>query len=415
MKLQDLKKLDIPKNPGVYYFRDNLGILYIGKATDLQSRVRSYFGADLIETRGPHIVDMVTKARAVSFQETDSVLESLILEANEIKKFQPYYNTKEKDNKSYNYVIITKEDYPKVLIVRGRELEKQKTGASVPALRDVKIDSFFGPFPSGESLRIALRIIRKIFPFRDKSSIQKDKAEFYKQIGLTPDMSDSQVKQTYKESIENIKLFFKGKKKKLISELEKKMMFFAKEESFEKAQEIKKKIFALNHINDVSLIKEDFFGGNNSYDKDSDYKIEAYDVAHMSGKNMVGVMTVVKDGLPEKSLYRKFIIKDIESSNDTKALRQILERRFAHPEWVYPNLLVIDGGVAQKNVAHAFLKQYGLAIAVVSVVKDEKHKPKAIMGPKDIIKKYKKEILLANYESHRFAIGFYRTKQRKII
>ena len=114
MKLQDLKKLDIPKNPGVYYFRDNLGILYIGKATDLQSRVRSYFGADLIETRGPHIVDMVTKARAVSFQETDSVLESLILEANEIKKFQPYYNTKEKDNKSYNYVIITKEDYPKV-------------------------------------------------------------------------------------------------------------------------------------------------------------------------------------------------------------------------------------------------------------------------------------------------------------
>ena len=197
MKLKNLQKLDIPKNPGVYRFMDNSEVLYIGKATDLRSRVRSYFGADLIETRGPHIVDMVTKAKTIKWQETDSVLEALILEANEIKKNQPYYNTKEKDNKSYNYVVITKEDFPKVLLLRGRELEKYKAGINSSILRGSKIGSIFGPFPGGESLKIALRIIRKIFPFRDNRSIQKDKVEFYKQLGLTPDLSDSNIKKKY--------------------------------------------------------------------------------------------------------------------------------------------------------------------------------------------------------------------------
>ncbi len=413
MKLNDYKKLDIPKNPGVYFFMAGSEILYVGKATDLISRVRSYFGADLIQTRGPHIVDMVTKAKTVKWQETDSVLEALILEANEIKKNQPYYNTKEKDNKSYNYVVITKEDFPKVLLVRGRELERQKAGAKVAILKDVNIDSMFGPFPSGESLKVALRIIRKIFPFRDNRSIQKDKAEFYRQIGLTPDMSDSAVKKGYKENINHIKKFFKGNKKMLVKDLKKQMMNFAEREEFERANEVKKKIFALTHINDVALIKEDFLAKKKPVSKIN--RIEAYDIAHLSGKNMVGVMTVVEGGFPNKDEYRKFNIKGFEAANDTGALKQILERRFAHPEWTYPDLLVIDGGKAQKNVAHRFFKKHGLSIPVVSVVKDQKHKPKSLLGPKEIIEDFKKEILLANHESHRFAIGFYRKKQRKII
>lgn len=412
MKLSDLQKLDIPKQPGVYYFLAGSEILYIGKATELRLRVRSYFGADLIQTRGPHIVDMVTKADGIRWQETDSVLEALILEANEIKKHHPYYNTKEKDNKSYNYVVITKEDFPKVLLVRGRELERRKAGADVSILRGVKVDSIFGPFPSGESLKVALRIIRKIFPFRDNRSVQKDKAEFYKQIGLTPDLSDSQVKKSYTENIEHIKKFFRGNKKLLVKDLEKKMMEYAKREEFERAHETKKKIFALTHINDVALIKEDFLPTKKKVSKIN--RIEAYDIAHMSGKSMVGVMTVLESGTPDKSEYRKFTIRGFDQANDTGALREVLERRFAHPEWTYPDLLVIDGGRAQKNVAHKFFKQYGFSIPIVSVVKNEKHKPKAIMGEKGIIKDFEKEILLANHEAHRFAIGFYRNKQRKI-
>src|SRR5674476_923017 len=103
-----LKKLKMPDKPGVYYFRKGKEIIYIGKATSLRDRVKSYFGKDLIVTRGPLLVDMVFHADKVDWQETDSVLEALILEASLIKKYQPKYNTKEKDDKSFNYVVITK-------------------------------------------------------------------------------------------------------------------------------------------------------------------------------------------------------------------------------------------------------------------------------------------------------------------
>ena len=109
MKSQDFKKTNLPETPGVYLFKQGKSVLYVGKATSLKDRVKSYFSSDLIAARGPLLVDMVFKADRVEFEQTDSVLEALILEAHLIKKIQPKYNTKEKDNKSYNYVVITKE------------------------------------------------------------------------------------------------------------------------------------------------------------------------------------------------------------------------------------------------------------------------------------------------------------------
>ena len=116
MKSQELKKLKISDKPGVYFFIKGKDILYIGKATALKDRVKSYFSKELFNMRGPLLVDMVTKATSIKWQETDSVLEALILEANLIKKHQPIYNTKEKSDKSFNYVCITKEELPKVII-----------------------------------------------------------------------------------------------------------------------------------------------------------------------------------------------------------------------------------------------------------------------------------------------------------
>src|SRR5689334_16740799 len=104
-----LKKTNVPDKPGVYFFKNKGDILYIGKATSLRERTKSYFAKDLIHTRGPLILDMVFKANSIDWQETDSVLEAIILEANLIKKHKPYYNTREKDDKSFNYVCITKE------------------------------------------------------------------------------------------------------------------------------------------------------------------------------------------------------------------------------------------------------------------------------------------------------------------
>ncbi len=411
MKKLILKKLKIPNKPGVYFFKIRSTILYIGKATSLRDRTKSYFSRDLITTRGPAILDMVTKATEIEWQETDSILEALILEANLIKKYKPKYNTKEKDNKSFNYVCITRDKLPKILVIRGRGLNKKE------------YSKVYGPFPNGQQLKVAMSIIRRIFPFIDEQSNKKNNREFYKQLGLVP-------LGEYKENIKNLKLFFGGKKKSVVVNLKKEMLEFAKKKEFEKAGEIKKRIFALNHINDVVLIKEETFFTSRDYSNFSrftpegpytsknlnnlaSFRIEAYDVAHMGGKNMVGAMTVIEDGEVVKREYKKFIIRTQKDANDTGALEEVLSRRLRHIEWGLPNLIVVDGSTAQVNVAKRVLNRYQFDIKVVSVVKDDRHKPKAILGDENIIKVYKKQILLSNNEAHRFSITFHKHKRNK--
>ena len=425
MKLESFKKLNLPEKPGVYFFLQEEKILYIGKATSLRDRVRSYFSKDLIETRGPLLVDMVFKASNIKWTETESVLEALILEANLIKKHQPYYNTKEKDDKSFNYVCITKEN--RLRVIRGKELEKFGKRTVLKGSQGLSLKRIFGPYTSGGQLREALKIIRKFFPYTEDRRGTKGKEEFYRQIKLVPENAKQNV-----ANIRNIILFFEGKKKKIINGLNKEMKVLAKERKFEEANEIKKKIFALNHINDIALIKESenskyalrrshsslegqgLLGrSGDSSEHTLNFRIEAYDVAHMAGRNMVGVMTVVTDGEIDKREYKKFKIKTQSNANDTGALTEVLERRFAHSEWGMPSLVVVDGGKAQINFAEKVLKKMNINVPIVSVLKDERHRPKNILGDKDLARKYEKEILLANSEAHRFSIGYHKQMRNK--
>ncbi|KND48329.1 MAG: excinuclease ABC subunit C [Parcubacteria bacterium C7867-003] len=410
IKSQHIKEqlAKLPDNPGVYFFLDkNKKILYIGKATSLKDRVRSYFNKDVINTRSPLISKMLSDFETIDFTKTDSVLEALILEAHLIKKHQPEANIKEKDNKSFNFVVITKEDFPRVLILRGRELLNNHF------LNENKYDiSYsFGPFPNGTQLKEALKIVRKMFPFRDKCEPQSGKPCFNRQIGLCPGVCSGEIsKEGYAEQIENIKLFFEGNKKQLLKNLEKQMKGFAKEKKFEEANITKRTLFTLNHIQDVSLIKEDKLLAD---DSGANFRIESYDIAHMSGQNVVGVMTVVEDGEIKKGDYRKFKIKDDPGVNDTKALGEVLARRLGHIEWRFPDLIVVDGGVAQKNIIQKILKQNNVDIPVVSVVKDERHRPKEILGDKKWLK-FEREILLSNAEAHRYGIAFHKQLRGKI-
>lgn len=421
MKSQELinsiKKF--PDTPGVYFFkRTEKGgndILYIGKATSLRSRVRSYFSADLANTRGPKLVGMLVECDTITFEKTDSVLEALLLEAHLIKKYQPVYNTLAKDDKSNQYVIITKEEFPQVLIVRGRDLAK----ASLRSNSHIRmsVDKTFGPFPYGYTLREAMKIIRHIFPYRDGKCIpaknQKDPSNpvpcFNRQIGLCPGVCTGEISaEEYGETIQNIVWFFEGNKKAIIKNLEKRMKECARQQKFEEAGILKKQLFALTHVHDVSLIREETWGGK----EPTGYRIESYDIAHLMGQYVVGVMTVVEDGSPAKGEYRKFKIKELPGINDTKALTEVLSRRLGHNEWRFPNLIVVDGGVAQKRAMEKVLRETGNRIPVVSVVKDERHKPKEILGDKSYLK-YEKEILLSNAEAHSFAIGFHKEKRDK--
>jgi excinuclease ABC subunit C len=461
--LEKIKKF--PDGPGVYIFKHGQKILYIGKATSLRDRVRSYFNADIVATRSPLVSKMLAEFDLIEHVETDSVLEALVLEAHLIKKYQPEANIDEKDDKSFNFVVITKEDFPRVLIMRGRELLNshfRKTAlmsgvggkmSKMPfdmgkkrltvskSLFDTPIGYSFGPFPQGGQLKEALKIVRKMFPYRDdkcvpcteqlarKSAkvgplqavpsrsdlgVQRGcKPCFNRQIGLCPGVCTGEISQEeYTERIRNIILFFEGNKKRLIRNLEKEMKAHAKKREFEKAAGVKKTLFTLTHIQDVSLIKEEYHAPTVDT-----FRIESYDIAHLSGTDVVGVMTVVEDGEVKLSDYRKFKIRgDLplrEGSaghagvNDTKALAEVLTRRLAHIEWRMPDLIVVDGGTAQKRAIEKVLRENLSRIPVVSVVKDEHHRPREILGDKKWLV-HEREIILSNSEAHRFAIGYHK-------
>ena len=408
MQSQDLHHLTIPDSPGVYFFLGKRKkILYIGKATSLRSRVRSYFTDDLIEKRSALIEQMVAEAEHIEWTQTDSVLEALILEANLIRTHKPTYNTRAKDDKTFNHLVITNEEYPRVLIVRGKDLTERFTTKELKYI--------FGPFPSGLLFREALTIVRKIFKFYDTrkpladahTKMERGVIDFNRQIGLYPSL---QSKAEYANTIRHIKLFFEGKKRQLLTILTREMKAYARTQEFEKAQETKRKLFALTHIQDIALMKRDLYRSH----KSELTRIEAYDIAHLSGKDMVGVMTVVEEGSPAKNEYRKFKIQSVAGANDTAALKEVLDRRLAHSEWQMPRLIVVDGSVAQKNAAEFILKKYGLAIPVVGVVKDEYHRPKRLIGSKALISKHEESIMLSNAEAHRFAISYHRHKRGKI-
>src|SRR3989344_2037269 len=306
MKSQDLKQFNLPDEPGVYFFLNDKGeILYVGKATSLKDRVKSYFARDILLTRSPLIKKMLEEADKVEFVQTDSVLQALILEANQIKKHQPDHNSREKDDKSYNYVLITKEDFPRVLVERGRNL----SALSREALAK------WGPFPHAGELREALKIIRRIFPFRDNKcklppAGGRSKACFNAQIGLCPGPCGGWIsKKDYRKIIRHITFFFEAKKSELIKSLEKEMKALAKQHKFEEAEKVKRQLFVLDHIQDIALIKQ----GVESIEKGNLFRIEAYDIAHISGTNVVGVMTVVEDGSLNKSQYRKFKIRGVKN------------------------------------------------------------------------------------------------------
>lgn len=439
MICQRFKKCTLPDTPGIYIFRDNKKRpLYIGRATSLKDRVKSYFKDDLIVTRGPRIVDMVNRARSLYWQETDSVLEAVLLESNLIKKYQPTFNIDEKDDRSGQYVIITNEEWPRVFSVRARDLEtdiKERT-------LSYKIKKKFGPFPQGGLIKEALKILRKIFPFKDENAHDVRYDAFYQAMGKSPtkiisyaspttplrDTSHHAVKslrgvlaslrdnfgrksnednsrREYKKTINQLILFFEGKKDQVRKKLEREMAMYAKKMQFERAGEIKKSLYAIDHINDIALISRDGYGGQTSV-----VRIEAYDIAHLGGSNVVGVMVVSIGGEYSKNDYRKFKVSK-EKNDDLRNLAEVFRRRLNHSEWAYPDLIVVDGNHMQVRVVESILKIYRIPIPVVAVTKDERHRASKIIGNSEIVVKFKKEILALNAEAHRFAIKYHRQRR----
>ncbi|PIR87019.1 MAG: hypothetical protein COU11_02200 [Candidatus Harrisonbacteria bacterium CG10_big_fil_rev_8_21_14_0_10_49_15] len=439
--LEKLKKVakGFPDKPGVYFWRDAKGKpLYIGRAGSLKKRVASYFIA-----KDARIAEMVSQARKLDYQQTETLLEAVILEANLIKKHWPKYNVREKDDKSFIYLVITKDpstssgqgEFPRLVIVRGRELEK-----SLPAMPDSlckreNYSSFikgggrrpedflavFGPYQSYRMLRKVLEIVRKIFPFATcKPGVGR--ACFHYQIGLCPGVCIGAAdKKEYQKTIKNLILFFRGDKKRLLAKL--------KKENVEA-------VVALKHINDVALLAESdsFVRGSTAL---TTRRIEGYDISHSAGKEAVGAMVVFENGEADTSQYRLFKIRgDIEevrgkskevrrgyTQDDIAMLKEVVSRRLKHTEWPAPDIVFVDGGANQVRAVVAVLKQANVYVPVVGLSKGGKHAGSAYATDKLVIANAKpvgRELLAGSKklfqevrnEAHRFAISFHRKRTR---
>ena len=450
MQIARLKNIasKLPPKPGVYFFKDSGGKnLYIGKASSLKSRVLNYtktaaLKAGLANGReDTRIKRMVQMASTLKFIATDSDIEALILESQYIKRYRPMFNVVMRDDKQYFYVGFSRGEFPKIFLTHQPQLVSS-TEYKVSGIQNTKYKilntDYVGPFTDGNAIKTTLRYLRNIFPYCTCKQLHNNYCLNY-HIGKCPGfccLKNSpersrrivEKKYEYKNNIKAIRDVLSGKKKSLIKNLEKEMAAKAEEENFEEAIKIRSQLERLQRIFENARVIRDLKISDNILEElkeslgltKTPHRIEAYDISNIQGTNATGSMVVFENGKPNKNEYRKFKIRTINQANDTAMLREVLERRFNHPEWPYPDLVVIDGGRGQLSSALKVLKDK--EINIVALTKDDKHSGiKVTLPNKDQIPlsrlpiSVKNLILYIDAEAHRFAINYYRKLHRKSI
>ena len=222
MNLTLQKKLELlPDNPGCYLYKDNIGeIIYVGKAKNLKNRVKSYFTG----THNKKTQTLVSKIEDLEYIIVNSEKEALLLENNLIKKYRPYFNIRLKDDKSYPYLMITKEEHPRLLMTR----KYKKNNKNI----------YFGPYVDIKSATEVKKILDKIYPLRKCNPVEKRPCMYY-QIGecIGPCAKKITV-DDYKLQISKIKSFLTGNTKEILSDLQRKMQEHIKNLEFEAAGQI---------------------------------------------------------------------------------------------------------------------------------------------------------------------------------
>ncbi|HNY35945.1 MAG TPA: UvrB/UvrC motif-containing protein [Candidatus Pacearchaeota archaeon] len=387
----------IPETPGIYLFYKGKELVYIGKATSLRNRVKSYLNPKTLRP----IEVLMKNVSDVKWKTTDSVLEAVILEANYIKEFKPKYNVKEKDDKSWNFFAITKEEFPKLIAVREHNLKKENYLYT------------FGPYAEMKTAQI-LKLLHFLFKVSRCNSSQKKPCFDYHLNNCLGVCTGEISAREYKEKvIKPLVVFLRGKKKRLISSLEKKMREASKKEDFEEAKRLRDQIFSLNKIRDFALLDKSFLISEKKEEKS--LRIEGYDISNLGSEAMVGSMVVFNESGPLKSEYKKFKIKSVFGQSDVDCLKEILERRLKHSEWPMPDLILVDGGKPQVNAINNILKNNNLDIDVVGIAKGPERKKNEFFFNKNnkFILNNENLLIRVRDEAHRFAINYQRELKRR--
>ena len=521
----------LPTSPGCYIHKDKNGtIIYVGKAKNLRNRVRSYF-------RGSHDTKteaLVSEIEDFEFIVTESNIEALLLEINLIKENQPKYNIMLKDDKSYPFIKITNETYPRLIITR----QVKKDGGL-----------YFGPYPDVGAANEIKRLLDRLFPFR-KCTNPPEKVCFYYHLGQCKAHTICQVdSQYFKELAQEVAAFLKGQDDQIIEDLRGKMAGAAQAMEFEKAAEYrdliqsigtlrtKQRVMAKDLQNrdvfgyyvdkgwmcvqvffvrqgklierDVNLFPyyndpdEDFltyigqFYQEKSHLKPNEIlipadideeavramvdtkvlkpqrgekkqlvnlaiknarvslqqkfdlleksiektqgaienlgqllniptpvRIESFDNSNIMGTSPVSAMVVFVNGKPSKKDYRKYKIKTVVGPDDYASMREVIKRRYSRvirDGLTPPDLIVIDGGQGQVNVAKEVIQeQLGLDIPIAGLQKNDKHQTHELLfgDPLQVVElsRNSQEFFLLQRiqdEVHRFAITFHRQLRSK--
>lgn len=414
---------NLPKKPGVYFYYDKDGkLIYIGKASVLKHRVGSYF-VGLHDTKTEQLVSQIAN---IKWKITDSVIEALILESNLIKKYQPKYNIREKDDKSFVQIALTAEDFPRLVMVRPTQKEKI----------NFKVKKYFGPYTNAGAVKEILHIFRRIFTYRDcnerKFSLhaKKNSPCLFYPLNLCPAPCVGNIsKKEYEQIIKNMTDFLDGKRKRVVSDLKKEMKMYSQKQEFEKAAIIRNRIEAFTHINDVAVIKHE---RSLEQTKNIPERIECYDISNLGKDFAVGSMVVFTNGEINTNDYRKFrikneesrikhnskfIIHNSESKGDPQMMAGVINRRFNHPEWPMPNLIILDGGKGQLSIVLKTLKTKKINIPVMAVAKGPTRKNFTLFKnaqAKNIVLD-RKFIERVRDEAHRFAISYHRHLKNKSV
>lgn len=388
---------NLPKVPGVYKFKNSKGtIIYVGKAKSLRDRVGSYFLSGIAP--GTKTYALVQRISEIEYIEAHSEFEALLLEAELIKKFRPKYNIALKDDKSYLYIVIrdkwvnlngSRYKIPVVLTARKTDL--------------ILKDTIFGPYVDGATAKYVLRILRRIFPFRDCSQTKFNRYHklgkpcLYGFIGVCNGPCanySSENLAEYRRNLAAIKNLLQGESSKIIHSLEKDMQAAAKKEEFEKAAKYRDLLNKFEYVRKTSITVDDYIKNpylvqdtiDESLQALEDIvpvlnkmpeRIECYDISNISGKEAVGSMVVAAHGRIDKSEYRKFKIKFKDQPDDFAMMFEVLFRRLKREKsesermkkWGLPDLIVVDGGKGQVSMALEAMSDVGVNVPVIGLAK----------------------------------------------
>lgn len=367
-KKLESKLKELPREPGVYFHKSKSGeILYVGKAAILKNRVKQYFQKS--RPFDPKTEALVAEIYDIDWITVETELDALFLESEMIKRYKPRYNILLRDDKSQIYIRIPmKETYPSVTYTRG----PLDDGAE-----------YFGPYYNGWAIKKAMKYLRKAFPYSTHETMPKRVCLQY-HLGLCPGVEEGKISEKdYKSCLKKLILYLRGKKKQVVSQIEKEMNSFAKASEFEKAAERR------NQLNDLkALQRQIIFSDKEFMDLSKDQalaglqsllnlpdiprRIEGYDISHMQGTNNVASMVVATNGLADKAQYRKFKMR-IPGNDDFAHMRETMTRRFSgrHKDWPLPDLVVIDGGKGQLSSSLDALEEQGISIPVIGLAKRE--------------------------------------------